>query len=59
MILVKRLYYKYYTKKSSLKKFLAKNNIDLENILEKFKELIKIKKMLINQVFTVIIVYKL
>jgi len=47
MILVKRLYYKYYTKKSSLKKFLAKNNIDLEEMPNKFQELIKINKMLI------------
>ncbi len=33
--------------KELFKKFLAKNNIDLEEMPNKFQELIKIKKMLI------------
>ncbi|CAG8727492.1 3557_t:CDS:2, partial [Cetraspora pellucida] len=45
--------YCYYNDKNIPKKFLAKNNMDPEDIPEELQDLTKIKEMLITQIFTV------
>jgi len=48
MSMVKGICQCYYTKKSTPKKFLANNNMDLREVPEELKELTKIKEMLIT-----------
>ncbi|CAG8850713.1 43797_t:CDS:1, partial [Gigaspora margarita] len=52
-------YHYCYTKKTLLKKFLFDNNMDLEKVPEELQGLTETEKMLIAQVFPVIVVYRL
>ncbi|CAG8846118.1 5948_t:CDS:2 [Gigaspora margarita] len=48
-----------YNEKTLLKKFSFNNNMDLEKVPEELQELTKIEEMLIAQVFSVMVVYRL
>ena len=56
MTLVKGMCRCCHTEKSLPKKFLAKNNMDPEDVSKELKDLSEIEEMLIAQVFTVIMV---
>ncbi len=58
LIFVKKKYHHYHTKKAFSKKFLAENNINPDEVSEKLQGFTEIEKMLIIQVFPIILVYR-
>ena len=51
--------YQYHIEKTNLKKFFKGNNIDPKVVSKELKKFMKIKEILITQVFTIMTIYQL